>query len=356
MGIQIITQPQTLKNASTVMGAAAGLSAVSGLTVYGSVSASNSVFANTLSAIGTVYDSVGNSSQWGSVYSSVVSNSATWNSAALAGIDTGVRALSTGWQNTYTAFSTQSANNISVYSNVRSNSATWGGVVPVKTVSTMNGSAGTLVINGYTNTTAVNYMVYLDGVKQVADSDYSLSATSTGGQIVFVVTPPNGVVADVTAYQSPIAATPALSGIAPISNSFTGNGSTSSYAINGYTNTQAESYSVYVGGLYQRPGVDYTAAGGSIAFTTPPPNGTSIMILAYQTMPGNISYGSSVPGNFSIGGTITLGSVTITSGSGSPEGVVTAVVGSLYLNTAGSTSTTLYVKTSGSGNTGWTAK
>lgn len=43
-------------------------------------------------------------------------------------------------------------------------------------------------------------------------------------------------------------------------------------------------------------------------------------------------------------------------GSGSPEGAVTANVGSLYLRTDGSTSTTLYVKTSGTGNTGWTAK
>jgi hypothetical protein len=39
-----------------------------------------------------------------------------------------------------------------------------------------------------------------------------------------------------------------------------------------------------------------------------------------------------------------------------PEGAVTAPVGSLFLRTDGSTSTTLYVKTSGSGNTGWTAK
>ena len=43
-------------------------------------------------------------------------------------------------------------------------------------------------------------------------------------------------------------------------------------------------------------------------------------------------------------------------GTGSPEGVVTALVGSLYSNTSGGTSTTLYVKTSGTGNTGWTAK
>lgn len=46
----------------------------------------------------------------------------------------------------------------------------------------------------------------------------------------------------------------------------------------------------------------------------------------------------------------------ITTGSGSPEGAITAAVGSLYLRTDGSTLTTLYVKTSGSGNTGWTAK
>jgi hypothetical protein len=44
------------------------------------------------------------------------------------------------------------------------------------------------------------------------------------------------------------------------------------------------------------------------------------------------------------------------SGTGSPEGVVTAEVGTMYLRLDGSTSTTAYFKTSGSGNTGWTAK
>jgi len=43
-------------------------------------------------------------------------------------------------------------------------------------------------------------------------------------------------------------------------------------------------------------------------------------------------------------------------GSGSPEGVVTAPTGSIYLNLNGGANTTLYVKTSGTGNTGWTAK
>lgn len=50
------------------------------------------------------------------------------------------------------------------------------------------------------------------------------------------------------------------------------------------------------------------------------------------------------------------GGLTWSSGVGSPEGVVTAPIGSLYSNTSGGASTTLYVKTSGSGNTGWTAK
>lgn len=44
-------------------------------------------------------------------------------------------------------------------------------------------------------------------------------------------------------------------------------------------------------------------------------------------------------------------------GAGSPEGVITADRGTLYLRTDGSTSTTLYVKTANDGSaTGWTAK
>jgi hypothetical protein len=52
----------------------------------------------------------------------------------------------------------------------------------------------------------------------------------------------------------------------------------------------------------------------------------------------------------------TAASVQWTSGTGSPEGVVTANVGSLYTRTDGGASTTLYVKESGAGNTGWVAK
>ena len=55
-------------------------------------------------------------------------------------------------------------------------------------------------------------------------------------------------------------------------------------------------------------------------------------------------------------GPIQLVTVTIASGSGTPEGAVTAPVGSLYLRTNGGAGTTLYIKESGTGNTGWVGK
>jgi hypothetical protein len=49
--------------------------------------------------------------------------------------------------------------------------------------------------------------------------------------------------------------------------------------------------------------------------------------------------------------------VLLFTGTGSPNAVVTASPGSLYLNLSGGAGTTLYVKESGVGtNTGWVAK
>jgi len=50
------------------------------------------------------------------------------------------------------------------------------------------------------------------------------------------------------------------------------------------------------------------------------------------------------------------GSLLIRAGAGAPEGVVAADAGSLYLRTDGGAGTSLYVKESGTGNTGWVAK
>lgn len=48
--------------------------------------------------------------------------------------------------------------------------------------------------------------------------------------------------------------------------------------------------------------------------------------------------------------------VKVRSGEGSPEGVIAANPGSVFLRTDGGVTTTLYVKTSGTSSTGWTAK
>lgn len=50
------------------------------------------------------------------------------------------------------------------------------------------------------------------------------------------------------------------------------------------------------------------------------------------------------------------GEIKFNISTGSPEGVLTAAVGSLYLRSNGGANTTLYVKESGTGNTGWVAK
>lgn len=52
-------------------------------------------------------------------------------------------------------------------------------------------------------------------------------------------------------------------------------------------------------------------------------------------------------------GSVVFGTACRLYGTGSPESVIAAPIGSLFLRTDGSTGTTLYVKESGTGNTGW---
>lgn len=59
---------------------------------------------------------------------------------------------------------------------------------------------------------------------------------------------------------------------------------------------------------------------------------------------------------FTGGINLVSGSVLWRSGTGSPEGSITATVGSLWTRTDGGAGTTFYVKETGTGNTGWVAK
>ena len=57
--------------------------------------------------------------------------------------------------------------------------------------------------------------------------------------------------------------------------------------------------------------------------------------------------------------TLTINNSTgpiMTNGTGTPEGVLTAHIGSTYGRTDGGAGTSFYVKESGTGNTGWVAK
>ena len=109
------------------------------------------------------------------------------------------------------------------------------------------------------------------------------------------------------------------------------------------------------------PVVSGTVTGGA-TYTAPTLTGPtftgSILGSAIWTSPGAI--GTGTPNTFT-GSTVTTTGcfVVVTpqlcSGTGSPEGVLAKPVGSQFVRTDGGTGTTLYVKESGVGNTGWVA-
>lgn len=71
---------------------------------------------------------------------------------------------------------------------------------------------------------------------------------------------------------------------------------------------------------------------------------------------GFVSGDLAVSGNVIFFSTATSANLIIASGGSSPEGIVVAGVGSLFLNTAGGAGTTLYVKESNTDASGWVGK
>lgn len=124
-----------------------------------------------------------------------------------------------------------------------------------------------------------------------------------------------------------------------------------------YAAAAAASRHIQTGGTHQFDVAVSGSAGASISWL----NGITIDNSA-NTLPGtnatrnlgsvsfrwsNVYSASFRPGS---------GAPIWTSGAGTPEAVLTAPVGSLYTRTDGGAATTLYVKESGTGNTGWVAK
>jgi len=90
--------------------------------------------------------------------------------------------------------------------------------------------------------------------------------------------------------------------------------------------------------------------GSPTAFLTAPSGNQVDVRNAANSGAGSLSVATLFPN----GGT--AGNSGVYAGSGSPESVLTAVIGSIYLRSNGGAGTSFYVKESGSGNTGWVAK
>lgn len=102
----------------------------------------------------------------------------------------------------------------------------------------------------------------------------------------------------------------------------------------------------------QGQGVQGIDAGGILRFYGSYAEQARISSAGVYVSNGDIQIGTAGKGvNFSANG-----GVIWRCGAGTPEGAVTAPVGSLYTRTDGGANTTLYVKESGVGNTGWVAK
>ena len=113
--------------------------------------------------------------------------------------------------------------------------------------------------------------------------------------------------------------------------------------------TTTRMFGINAGNVVYIGSIDTQTAGGVIFI-----NGTEFMNVSTANNV-TVSAGNLIIGTAGRGVTLP-GGITWTSGSGSPEGVVTAPVGSLFSRSDGGAGTSLYVKQSGSGNTGWVGK
>jgi hypothetical protein len=83
------------------------------------------------------------------------------------------------------------------------------------------------------------------------------------------------------------------SGQNPVKTSITGNGTTTTFAVNEANSINANNYRVDIDGVLQEPLTDYTISGSNIVFSTPPPLGGKVTIVsnnlvrAYDIVPSD---------------------------------------------------------------------
>jgi hypothetical protein len=115
--------------------------------------------------------------------------------------------------------------------------------------------------------------------------------------------------------------------------SLIGNNSTTTLSLVGATSTNPTAYLVTVDGVFQDTAsytLTTTSTPYAIVMSQPIPTGSTMVV---------ISINSPIAGWFA--------------GSGNPNGVITAPIGSIYVNELGGQGNTFWVKEVGTGNTGW---
>ena len=213
---------------------------------------------------------------------------------------------------------------------------------------TSDGSNTLFALPGAFSTLNTAYLVTFDGVTQdpnnytiTAGSPYSITlSTSPAAGVGIVIVSLNGIEGATGPQGTPGGATGSTGPVGPsfpfggLRWAYTGDGSQTIFNISGAVTTLATAYLVAIDGITQ-DSANYTITAGS-PYT-----------LTISTVPS---------GAFIVITSLTVGLANWITGFGSPNGVVTAPTGSIYTSLTGGSLSTLYVKESGSGNTGWIAK
>ena len=174
------------------------------------------------------------------------------------------------------------------------------------------------------NTASCN--VFINGVYQ-EKSTYSLAGTT----LTFTTAPSNGDSIEVESKKTILPSGVSYASMA--SDTFTGNGSTTSFALtNG--SPQSEEYTiVHLNGVYQNKST-YSLSGSNIVFVTAPSNGDSIEIVSISSVNAQ-----SVPGVTSVNGQTGEVTVASTMGVNVINSSTTATANNLYVFTANLTLT-----------------
>lgn len=133
------------------------------------------------------FDAVPSTLRGDNAYTTVNANSASW--AIDSTTDTGVRALTANWQNTYTTVSSNSANWESVYTSVKQVSSNWDSSYTTtqtnsanwQTTYTASSAYVTSDITGIANATALTNMI------QITLDGYNALGASINANTVYII-------------------------------------------------------------------------------------------------------------------------------------------------------------------------